>query len=140
MRRLVERAAKFGQPLRFAIAGAINTVVGVLFYPALLWLVPWLRVHYLVALGVAQVVCLLFAFAIYKLGVFRTHSNLWLEFRTFAAFYVVNYAANWALLPLFVERLHLHPAIAQTIFVIILIIGSYFWHSRLTFRSRQEPS
>ena len=102
--------------------------------PQLLWAVPLFNTHYLVALGIAQAVCLCFAFSTYKFGVFRTQGNVAREFGFFSGFYLINYAANWALLPLLVEVGHVHPAVAQVGFNIVVIVGSYFWHSRITFR------
>ncbi|OYX46523.1 MAG: GtrA family protein [Sphingomonas sp. 32-66-10] len=125
-----------GRPLRFLAAGALNTAVGLAFYPALVWSVPFFHRHYLVALGVSQVVCLLFAFMTYKLGVFRTRGNVMREFGVFSGFYLMNYAANWAALPLLVELASIPPAIAQTGFACLVIAGSWFWHSRVTFVER----
>ena len=124
-----------GRPLRFILAGAANTAFGLAIYPLLLWSVPAFHTHYLIALGVAQAVSLCFAFATYKIGVFRTRGNLAREFGTFSSFYLINYAANWAALPLLVELGGIPPIIAQLGFTAVLILGSWFWHSRVTFRS-----
>lgn len=124
-----------GRPLRFLIAGGINTALGLSFYPFLLWAVPFFRIHYLAALAISQTVCLCFAYATYKFGVFRTEGNVAREFGFFSGFYLFNYAANWALLPLLVEVGGVHPSIAQIGFNLAVIIGSYFWHSRVTFRT-----
>jgi putative flippase GtrA len=123
------------RPLRFMLAGAANTAFGLAIYPLLLWSVPALHTHYLIALGVAQAISLCFAFATYKIGVFRTRGNLAREFGTFSGFYLFNYAANWAALPLLVELGGVPPILAQLGFTAVLIVGSWFWHSRVTFRS-----
>lgn len=128
---------KSGRPFRFLIAGGANTGFGLAFYPALLWAEPWLRVHYLLALGIAQAVCLCFAFATYRLFVFRSHGPLLAEFARFASFYLANYAINWAVLPMLVEWAGLPPAAAQLGFNVVVIAGSYVWHSRVTFRPRK---
>ena len=133
MKFLLARAGD--RPLRYVIAGSANTALGLTFYPFLLWAVPFFRTHYLMALGIAQVVCLCFAYLIYKLVVFRTRGNVAREFGRFSSFYLANYAANWALLPLLVEFAHMHPSIVQIGFSLIVLVGSYFWHSRVTFRS-----
>jgi putative flippase GtrA len=122
------------RPLRFLVAGAANTAFGIALYPALLWGVPALATHYLIALGIAQALSLCFAFTTYKLGVFRTRGNLAREFGKFASLYLVNYAANWAALPLLVELAQIPPVVAQLAFTAALIVGSWFWHSRVTFR------
>ena len=124
------------RPLRFLVAGAANTAFGLALYPLLLWSVPALRTHYMIALGIAQAVSLCFAFATHKFGVFRTRGGpLLREFVIFASFYLFNYAANWAVLPLLVELAHIPPGIAQSGFTVMLVIGSWFWHSRVTFRA-----
>ncbi len=124
------------RPLRFAMAGAVNTAFGIALYPALMWTVPGLARHYLAALLVAQTIGLCFGFATHKLGVFRTGTReSWREFGAFAAFYLVNYAANWAVLPILVEAAHVPPVMAQTVFTPVLIAGSWFWHTHVTFRS-----
>lgn len=122
------------RPVRFAAAGAANTAFGLAIYPLLLWSAPLLHTHYLVALGIAQAVSLCFAFATYKLGVFRTRGNIAREFGAFSSFYLFNYAANWAALPLLVELAAIPPVLAQLGFTAVLIVGSYFWHSRVSFR------
>lgn len=126
------------RPLRFIAAGGVNTAFGLAFYPLLLWSWPLLRVHYMAALLVAQATCLCFAYGTYKLGVFRTRGNVAREFGAFSSFYLFNYAANWAVLPLLVERGGMSPIVAQTGFTVTLIAGGYLWHSRVTFRSAGE--
>lgn len=118
------------------MAGGLNTLVGTSAYPLLLWASPWFRVHYLLALLVVQVFCLCFAFLTYKFGVFRTQNNIFHEFWRFSSFYLVHYAANWVALPLLVEVGHVQPVIAQVGFGLFVIVGSYFWHSQISFKSR----
>ena len=127
-------AALRGRPLRFLAAGALNTLFGFGFYPLLVWSVPYFHRHYLLALGVAQVVCLLFAFTTYKIGVFRTRGDILREFGAFASFYLATYAANWLVLPLLVELGRIPPAPAQIGFTAITVVGSWFWHTRVTFK------
>ncbi|MDZ3833307.1 MAG: GtrA family protein [Sphingopyxis sp.] len=117
------------------MAGALNTALGLSFYPLLLWWQPYFVTHYLLALAIAQAVCLCFAFATHKLWVFRTRGALFREFAAFASFYLFNYAANWAALPLLVEWGRISPVLAQLGFTLTLIVGSWYWHSRVTFRS-----
>ncbi|QNO28179.1 GtrA family protein [Sphingopyxis sp. OPL5] len=133
-RVVTARFLRLGKPLRFLMVGGVNTAFGLSFYPLLLWSVPLFAVHYMVALAIAQAVCLCFAFTTYKLAVFRTRGNVLREFGTFASFYLANYAANWLALPLLVEVGGVPPMIAQTGFTLIVIVGSWFWHNRVTFR------
>lgn len=123
-----------GRPLRYLVAAGLNTAFGLAIFPVLLWISPYLRVHYLIALGIAQAVSLCFAFLTYKFGVFRTRGGYAREFTAFASFYLINYAANWAALPALVELGGWDPVIAQLFFSLLVIAGSYVWHSRITFR------
>jgi putative flippase GtrA len=101
--------------------------------------VPAFRTHYLIALGIAQAVSLCFAFTTYKLGVFRTRGNIAREFGAFASFYLVNYVANWITLPILVEIGGVPPVTAQLGFALVIIVTSWFWHSRVTFRTAERP-
>lgn len=123
-----------GRPLRFVIAGGLNTVLGVGLYPALLWSFDFFREHYLLALGICQAICLVFAFGVQKYAVFQSRGNMAAEFSKFATYYLANYAANWAILPLLVEIGKIDPVISQFAFTIAVVIGSYFWHTRITFK------
>jgi putative flippase GtrA len=123
------------RPLRFLLAGGLNTAVGIGFYPLLLLTVPLLHTHYLLALAISQTVCLIFAFTTYKLGVFRSRGNVWAEFLRFSTFHLSIYALNWLALPLLVEAGGVAPIIAQSGFTVLVIAASYFWHNRVTFRT-----
>ncbi|HET9813018.1 MAG TPA: GtrA family protein [Sphingomicrobium sp.] len=124
------------RPLRYLAAAGLNTIFGLAIYPVLLWTFPPLQRHYLVALLIAQAISLCFAYANYKIGVFQTRGQYAREITAFASFYLVNYAANWAALPLLVEVVKLSPIVAQLLFSLIIVFGSYFWHSRVTFKDR----
>lgn len=131
-------AARHDRPLRFIVAGGINTIFGLAIYPILLQSSDTLHRHYLIGLAIAQAASLCFAFATYKWTVFRTRANLIREFGTFSSFYLVNYAVNWIVLPILVEGARISPIVAQFSFSLILMVGSYFWHSRLTFRTTRK--
>lgn len=126
------------RPLRFLLAATANTIFGLSIYPLLLWAVPPLHTHYMVALGIAQVVSVSFAYMTYKFGVFRTSGRVLGEFSAFSGFYLFHYLANWAALPLLVEWGGVAPAIAQLGFTLVLMVTSWFWHSRVTFRRMEK--
>jgi putative flippase GtrA len=67
--------------------------------------------------------------------VFRTHGRWLREFGVFASYYLFNYAANWAALPLLVDVAGAPLIPAQLGITLVLIVGSWFWHSRVTFRA-----
>lgn len=124
------------RPLRFLIVGGINTAFGLAIYPALLFALGPFGIGYMGALLVAQAVSLAFAYTTQKLWVFRTRGDVVREFARFGSFYLGIYAANWLALPFLVEVAHLRPWVAQLGFAIVTVIGSWFWHTRLTFRTR----
>ena len=126
------------RPLRSLIAGGLNTLVGLTAYPILLWSSSWFYEHYLVALLVVQVFCLCFAFTTYKVGVFRTRGNIVSEFVRFSSYYMGTYAVNWAVLPALVEIAKIDPIIAQYIYAFIVLVGSYFWHSSVSFKTGES--
>jgi putative flippase GtrA len=121
-------------PFRYLVAAGMNTAFGLAIYPALLWAFPWLRVHYMIGLFIAQALSLSFAYANYKLGVFQTRGGYAREIIAFVSFYGANYAANWIALPALVEVGHIPPIIAQLMFGAVIMITSYFWHSKVTFK------
>jgi putative flippase GtrA len=128
------RDASGRRPFRYLVAAGFNTAFGLAIYPLLLWLFAWLREHYMVALFIAQGLSLTFAYSSYKLGVFQTRGGYARELTAFLSFYGVNYAANWIALPALVELAHIPPIIAQLMFSGLIMITSYFWHSKVTFR------
>jgi putative flippase GtrA len=128
------RDASGHRPFRYLVAAGFNTAFGLAIYPALLLVFPSLRIHYMAALFIAQGLSLAFAYSSYKLGVFQTRGRYARELTAFLSFYGANYAANWIALPALVELAHIGPIVAQLIFSAVIMITSYFWHSRVTFR------
>lgn len=124
-----------GRPMRYMLAGTVNTLVGFCAYPALLWTSDWFREHYLVALLVVQVFCVCFAFTTYKVGVFRSRGNLMRDFVRFTSYYAGIIAVNWVVLPLFVEVVGVDPVLTQTVFNAFVVVFGYFWHSNITFKA-----
>jgi putative flippase GtrA len=123
-----------GRPLRYILAGGLNTLVGFAAYPALLWVSSWFREHYLAALLVVQLFCVAFAFTTYKVAVFRSRGSLVRDFVRFASYYAGIFAVNWVVLPLFVEVVGIKPIVTQTVFNVFVVVFGYFWHSNITFK------
>jgi len=120
---------------RFLLAGALNTIMGLAIYPAVYFLAAPLKLHYLVIFAISQVICVTFAFLTNKFLVFRTSGNYLREFWKFISFHLTYFLINLAVLPTLVELGNMNPVWAQMLFAILIIISSYFWHSRITFRS-----
>lgn len=136
--RVLVRLRRGERPVRYLLAGAANTAFGLSFFPALLWLSPWFTRHYMAALLLSQVVCVVFAFSTYKIGVFRTRANILREFAYFSSYSYAVFGANLIALPLLVQGLGLHPIPAQFGFSLLTVFISYFWHKGVTFRSDAE--
>lgn len=121
--------------VRFLLAGALNTVIGLAVYPALYFLAAPLKLHYLIILAISQVLCVSFAFLTSKFLVFRTSGNYLRESGKFLTFHLAYFLVNLAALPALVEFAGMNPVLAQTLFAVLVIVTSYFWHSRITFSS-----
>jgi putative flippase GtrA len=119
---------------RFLAAGALNTALGLAMFPTLMWTLGPRGFHYMVVLVISQVICVTFAYSTQKVLVFRTKGNYISEFGRFILFYVQLYLVNLAVLPFLVEIVHIRPIIAQFCFSVPVIVTSYFWHSRITFK------
>lgn len=121
--------------VRFLLAGALNTAIGLAVYPALYFLAAPLKLHYLIILAISQVLCVTFAFLTSKFLVFRTSGNYLRESGKFLTFHLSYFLVNLAALPALVELVGMNPVWAQTLFAVLVIVTSYFWHSRITFSS-----
>lgn len=126
------------RPLRFLIVGGINTAFGLAVYPALLFALRPFGIGYMGALLIAQAVSLVFAYTLQKVWVFRTRGDVMREFGRFSSFYLAVFALNWVALPFLVEVVHLVPWLAQLGFALLTVAGSYVFHTRLTFRAREQ--
>ncbi len=120
---------------RFLLAGALNTAIGLAVYPALYFLAAPLKLHYLTILVISQVMCVTFAFLTNKFLVFRTSGNYLRESGKFVTFHLSYFLVNLAVLPALVELVGMNPVWGQTLFAALVIVTSYFWHSRITFSS-----
>jgi putative flippase GtrA len=122
--------------IRFLLAGILNTVFGLGTFPVLYFMLAGFKLHYLAILTISQAICITFAFLTNKFLVFRTKGNYMAEFLKFITFHLSYFAVNLLVLPILVELLHFNPVIAQSLFAILVIASSYFWHSRITFLSK----
>ena len=122
--------------IRFLLAGFLNTVFGLGTFPALYFMLATFKLHYLIILAISQVICITFAFLTNKFLVFRTKGNYIPEILKFITFHLSYFIVNLFALPVLVELFHLGPVIAQSLFAILVIASSYFWHSRITFLSK----
>jgi putative flippase GtrA len=126
--------------LRFLVVGGLNTCFGLLIFPLLMWLMtPW-HVPYMAPLVISHPIAIVFSFLTTKFITFRSKGRYLSEFSKFGTFYVLNFILNIAALPALVEFAGMHPIPAQLMFASLVIVTSYFWHSRITFPSRELPN
>jgi putative flippase GtrA len=122
--------------VRFLFAGALNTAIGLGVFPLLYFTLASYRLHYIVILCLSQMICILFAYITNKFLVFKTKGNYVAEFLKFITFHLSYFLVNLAALPILVEVVNINPVIAQLFFATMVIVSSYFWHSRITFISK----
>lgn len=125
--------------VRFLFVGAINTAVGLAVFPALYFLTASLNLHYLFILVISHFFCINFSYLTNKFLVFKTTGNYFNELTKFLSFHLFFFLANLATLPVLVELWGMDPVWAQTLLTLLVIVTSYFWHSRFTFTSFKLP-
>jgi len=118
----------------FLLAGIVNTAVGLATYPILYLVLHPNGLGYIEILIIAQVICITFSFASNKYFVFKSKGDFKGEYIKFFLFHGLYFLINLIALPVLVEWIKLNPMIAQTIFSILIIVTSYFWHNSVTFK------
>lgn len=121
--------------VRFLLAGTFNTAIGLVIYPALYFLVAPLKLHYLTILLLGYMVTVTCSFLTHKFLVFRTSGNYLRESGKFLMLHLSYFLMNLAALPTLVEFAGMNPVWAQTLFAVLVVATSYFWHSHITFLS-----
>lgn len=134
---LINLAKRHELKLRYIIVGGFNTLFGIAFFFVLRYLDPQFSKHYFLWLIFAQLVCTTVAYFLYKFLVFRTSGDYVRELIAFFSSYYVNYAINWAVLPICVELFGIDPLVVQTVFILAMVVVGFFWNSTITFR--QSP-
>ncbi len=120
---------------RFLLVGGFNTLVAITFYPLLCFSVTFFRHHYLLTLILSHVVCITLSYLTQKYLVFKTHGVSFYEYLRFILFYNGVFVINFLLLPLLVQHFHASPGKIQLGINLLIAIGSYFWHQKITFKS-----
>ena len=115
--------------------GMVVTIMAIV-WTLLMWVLPRFPRTYLIALVISHPTSIVFAYLTNKYLAFRTKGSFFGEFMKFSTFYLLNFGANLAVLPVAVEGLHLPPIPCQLAFAGIVMVSSYFWHSRITFRRK----
>lgn len=125
---------KHKEKIMFLIAGAWNTIFGYFIFALLFYLLS-AKVHYMILLAVSYIFSITNAYLSYKYFVFKTKGNVVTEYFRFYVIYGIAFLANLALLPVFVELLHVHPLMSQALIIVLTMIISYFGHKNFSFRA-----
>ena len=125
--------------MRFAAVGALNTLLGLSFFPALYWLAhDVLRTT--VILTISYVVCTLFAFTMHKFVTFSSTGKAHHEGAKFAGVTGILWGINVLLLNLALTYTHVHPIVAQTVIAVALQLGNYVILKRFVFCAQRDTS
>lgn len=115
--------------LRYAVAGGLTYAIYLGAFIVALQLVD----RYFVAICIAQVVAIAFAFPVYRNRVFRADGPLARQFVAFLGVWWVGAALSLAGVPLLVETTALGPLPAQLVVLVGVVGFSFLGHRRLTF-------
>lgn len=122
----------------FLVVGGVNTVIGISIFPLLYYVSRPFAVHYMPLLVVSQILGITFSYLTNKLIVFRTEGWSVAEYLRFATYYGIYFVVNLILLPVCVEMLQQDPVISQLVISVGSVVATYFWHSRITFRTDES--
>ena len=123
---------------RFIMVGGINTLFGLMIYPALYLTLAPLGINYVYVLILSQAIGISFAFVSHKYFVFKTIGNVKKEYSKFLSFHLIYLGLNLVILPYMVTSWKFNPVVAQTLFAVAVIVTSYFWHNRITFNTMER--
>jgi len=122
--------------IRFLVVGGFNTVVGLATYPILYFLLNNKGVGYLQLLVLSYLITMTVAFVNLKKIVFKTKGGLDAEIASFLIFHLLVIGINFIILPVMVEIFDVNPAYGQFVFSLGIMISSYFWHDKITFKRK----
>ena len=140
-----------GQALRFLMAGASNTLFGMLNTFLFTWLFVRLRPDHAATMTslaalVAMCINITVSFLTYKWFVFHTKGNYWREYsRSFLVYVPSLLLSTFAVGPLaavlshYLPRPALAPYVAQTIIIAVAIVPQFLGHKNITFRKKLDP-
>jgi len=127
--------------IKFLLVGGWNTVFGFLIFILLYKLFSKVFVIDYFAYTTAQIIgtflSIINAFICHRYFTFKSQSRgkkILFEFFRFAMTYVVLFIIGLILLPFFVEVLKIKAVVSLIILNLIVIVTSYFGHSRFSFK------
>lgn len=118
--------------VRYGVAGLGTQGV----YLTALWLALVGGMHYVLAISVAQVTAMAFAFPTYRSKVFEQRGSIPRQFVAFVGVWWTGAAMSFIGVPVLVESLGMHPLPAQLCVLVVVVVSSFLAHRRLTFGDR----
>ena len=116
--------------VRYGIAGGVTQAV----YLTTMAVGMLGGAHYLLALALAQVAAITFAFPTYRNLVFVAEGSVLRQFGTFMGVWWTGAAISLVGVPALVELAGLPPLGAQVIVLTFVVLASYLGHRTITFR------
>jgi putative flippase GtrA len=117
----------------FLLIGGWNTLFGIVLYAVALRLLSGFA-NYVVILIMVQVIALTQAFLLYRSLVFVHHSgNRLMSYVRFCAVSTLNAALGALVVWLLVGHLGWHPALANVLATVVVVIANYFGHKYVSF-------
>ena len=135
--RLLRFLVKQKELLAYLLTGGWNTLFGIgLYFFAYLWFGE--NHHYLFIALPVNILSITNAFVCYKLFVFKTKGNWLKEYLRCYVVYGGGMLLSILLLWLLKELLCLHPAVANAIATVLVIMISYVGHKYFSFRKNSQ--
>lgn len=126
--------------VRFLLVGGCNTLLGIVLFPILYALLIPLQHHYNVLLLLSQIICISNSYLTNKYFVFKTKGINLEEYLRFTFYYNLVFVLNLIILPILVKKTQQSPAEIQLALNVLIAVGSYFWHTHLTFKQRKAKA
>lgn len=121
------------EKVRFLIIGGINTVLGLLVFYVVQFLIGK-YVTYIGSLLVTHFMVSTLGFVLYRKYVFKVTGNLFVDYVRFQSVYSISLISNLIILPILVTGLHWNVYFAQTLTVIGVTFVSFIGHKFFSFR------
>lgn len=124
------------QKFRFVIVGIFNTIFGLSLFPILFFFSSELSSNYLMLMAASHVVCVIISFLTQKFFVFGAKGHARFEIITFLCFHVSQLFAGMVLVEYIFKSHGISPGVVQPTYTLIVVVFSYFWYSKVSFRRR----
>jgi putative flippase GtrA len=94
------------------------------------------QLGYITVLIITTLMAVLFAYCGHRWLTFQVRGMWLLDLARFSTVYLVILALNILALPLLVEVVGLTPILAQSVFVVLILVSSYLSHRHFSFRRK----